>query len=80
MRKEVRMPSATIRSKGQVTIPKEVREALGLQAGHRVAFQVRQDKVVEMRREDVDLMSLCGIFKPRVKGVTLEEMEKAIAP
>ena len=72
------MPTATVTSKGQITIPKEVRETLGLEAGHRVSFQIREDKVVEMHPENVDLMSLFGIFKPQVKGVTLEEMEEAI--
>jgi len=65
-------------SKGQITIPKEVRDALGLEAGHRIAFQVRENGVVEMRPETVDLLSLCGIFKPAVKGVTLDDMEEAI--
>jgi AbrB family looped-hinge helix DNA binding protein len=77
-RREVRLSTATVTSKGQITIPKEVRETLGLAAGHRVSFQIRADKVVEMRPENVDLMSLFGIFKPRVKGVTLEDMEEAI--
>ena len=72
------MSTATVTSKGQITIPKEVRKTLGLAAGHRVSFQIREDKVVEMRPENVDLMSLFGIFKPRVKGVTLEEMDEAI--
>lgn len=72
------MATATVTSKGQITIPKEVREALGLETGHRVAFQLKEDGVVEMRSENLDLMSLCGILKPKVKGVTLEDMEKAI--
>jgi AbrB family looped-hinge helix DNA binding protein len=72
------MPAATMTSKGQITIPKEVRDALGLEAGHRIAFQVREDGVVEMHLETVDLLSLCGIFKPSVKGVTLDDMEEAI--
>ena len=72
------MPTATVTSKGQITIPKEVRETLGLGTGHRVSFQIREGKVVEMRPENVDLMSLFGIFKPRVKGVTLEDMDEAI--
>ncbi|HEV2852995.1 MAG TPA: type II toxin-antitoxin system PrlF family antitoxin [Thermoanaerobaculia bacterium] len=72
------MSTATVTSKGQITIPKEVRKSLGLEAGHRVSFQIREDNVVEMRPENVDLMSLFGIFKPRVKGVTLEDMNEAI--
>jgi AbrB family looped-hinge helix DNA binding protein len=72
------MPTATVTSKGQITIPKEVRETVGLQAGHRVSFEVREDGVVEMHPETVDLMSLCGIIKPAVRGVTIEEMDEAI--
>jgi AbrB family looped-hinge helix DNA binding protein len=72
------MPSATLTSKGQITVPKEVREALSLEAGHRVAFVLREDGVVEMRPETVDLMSLFGAIKPRITGVTLEDMDEAI--
>ena len=72
------MSSATMTSKGQITIPKEVRDAVGLETGRRVSFLVREDHVVEMRPDEVDLLSLCGILKPKVKGVTLEDMEEAI--
>jgi len=72
------MPTATLTSKGQVTIPKEVRDTLGLQAGHRVSFEVREDGVVELHPETVDLMSLCGIIKPAVRGVTVRDMDEAI--
>jgi AbrB family looped-hinge helix DNA binding protein len=65
-------------SKGQITVPKEVRDVLGLEAGHRVSFQIREDGVVELLPETVDLMSLRGIFKPVVQGVTVEDMEEAI--
>lgn len=72
------MATATVTSKGQITIPKEVRDALGLETGHRVSFRVREDRVVEMHPENEDLMSLCGILKPVVKGVTLEDMKEAV--
>jgi AbrB family looped-hinge helix DNA binding protein len=72
------MPTATVTSKGQITIPKEVRDALGLESGHQVSFLLREDGVAEMHPETVDLMSLYGILKPSVRGVTLENMEKAI--
>jgi AbrB family looped-hinge helix DNA binding protein len=76
--RERKMAAATVTSKGQITIPKEVREALGLETGHRVSFQVRKDGVVEMSSENLDVMSLCGVLKPSVRGVTVEDMEKAI--
>jgi AbrB family looped-hinge helix DNA binding protein len=78
MIEEVRMSTATITSKGQITIPKEVRDALGLDTGHRVAFLLREDGVAEMRPENMDLMSLCGVLKPSVKGVTVEDMKEAV--
>ena len=67
------MPAATITSKGQITIPKEVRKALSLETGDRVAFLVREDGVAEMHPETVELMSLFGAIKPRVKGVSLRD-------
>ena len=73
------MPSATITSKGQVTIPKEVRQVLGLEVGDRLAFEVRDDGVVEIHPETVDIMSLCGIIKPKIRGVTIEKMKRDIA-
>ena len=72
------MPTATIKNEGQITIPKEVREALNLHTGHRVAFSIREDGVVEMRPDTVDLMSLYGIVRPSVQGVTLADMNEAI--
>jgi AbrB family looped-hinge helix DNA binding protein len=72
------MAAATVTSKGQITIPKEIREALGLKTGHRVSFHVREDGVVEMSSENLDVMSLCGALKPAVRGVTLKDMEEAI--
>ncbi len=72
------MPAATITSKGQITIPKEVRKALSLETGDRVAFLVREDGVAEMHPETVELMSLFGAIKPRVKGVSLGDMDDAI--
>ena len=72
------MPSATLTSKGQITLPKEIRDSLELEPGDRVAFRLRTDGVVELVPETVDLMSLRGVFKPRVRGVTVEAMNGAI--
>lgn len=44
------MPNAKITSKGQVTIPAEVREALGLKKGDMLAFEVQADYVTVRRR------------------------------
>ena len=72
------MPSSTLTSKGQITLPKEIRESLALGPGDRLAFRLREDGVVEMVPETVDVLDLCGIFKPKVRGVTVEAMNEAI--
>ncbi|MDH3816153.1 MAG: type II toxin-antitoxin system PrlF family antitoxin [Acidobacteriota bacterium] len=72
------MPSTTLTSKGQVTIPKIVRDELGLREGDRVAFRILEDGTVIVEPETVDLLDLKGILKPSRKGVTIAEMDKAI--
>lgn len=52
------MPSihevATITSKGQITLPKSIRQALGVDYGGKVAFDLNGSKVVVSRVEDVE--------------------------
>ena len=73
------MTEATLTSKGQITIPKVVRDALGLSTGDRIEF-LGTDKgfvIVPVKR---DLNALCGIFKGRrAKPATLDEIKAAIA-
>ncbi|HUU01463.1 MAG TPA: AbrB/MazE/SpoVT family DNA-binding domain-containing protein [Myxococcota bacterium] len=73
------MAAATLTSKGQITIPKEIRDALGLENGDRVAFRLREDGVVELHPETLDLVSLHGILKPKKRGVSLDDMERDAA-
>ena len=72
------MPSATLTSKGQVTIPKTVRDELGLREGDRVAFRVLDDGTVVVEPETIDLLDLAGTLIPRRKGVTVADMDDAI--
>lgn len=72
------MPYSRITSKGQITIPKAVREVLGVEQGDRVAFRIRDDGVVVVEPETLDLLCLRGRLKPRRRGVTLEEMDAAV--
>jgi len=39
------MDASTVTSKGQVTIPKEIRRALGIRQGSRIAFATRNGRV-----------------------------------
>jgi antitoxin PrlF len=72
------MASATITSKGQITVPKEIRVALGVHPGDRLAFRAREDGTVVVEAETVDLMTLRGTLKSKRKGVTVEAMNEAI--
>jgi antitoxin PrlF len=72
------MSTATLTSKGQVTIPKPVRDALGLHTGDRIAFVVRSDGVVEIRPETVDLKRLYGSLAYRGRAIGVEAMDGAV--
>ena len=73
------MPVATLTSKGQITLPISVRNALGLSAGAQVDFlPVDGSFILVPVRSDV--ASLKGRFAGRVKKpVSVEAMNEAIA-
>lgn len=73
------MPSATVTSKGQVTIPKRVRDALGVKAGDRLDFVIEDDGRVVVRAGTLSVRDLQGILRrPGRRPVSLAEMEAAI--
>ena len=73
------MTTATITSKGQVTIPKDVRSRLGIGAGDRIEFVEIQDGVFQIVAATQDVQALKGIVPKPKKAVTIEEMNRAIA-
>jgi antitoxin PrlF len=69
---------STVTAKGQATIPKAIRERLGVKPGDRVKFFLHPDgSVVLLPR--VPVSKLRGIVASRRGPVTLEEMDAAIA-
>ena len=67
---------SAITSKGQATIPKRVRDRLGLKPGDRVRFFFHPDgSVVLLPR--LPASALRGIVTPRQRTATVEEMEDA---
>lgn len=72
------MPSSTITSKGQITLPKAVRDALGVDTGDRVAFRIEEDGRVIVEPETGDLLALRGLVKPRRRGVSISDMNDVI--
>jgi AbrB family looped-hinge helix DNA binding protein len=53
--------AAKMSSKGQITVPKAVRDALGIGAGDSVVFRVEGNRAVLARTPD--FLSLAGTFK-----------------
>ncbi|WP_370617309.1 AbrB/MazE/SpoVT family DNA-binding domain-containing protein [Mumia qirimensis] len=73
------MPTATVTSKGQITIPAAVRASLGLHAGDRVQFIELPDGNYELRPATSSVRTLKGFFGPwDGDPVTVEEMDAAI--
>ena len=69
----------TMTSKGQITIPSEVRDALKLEPGTRFYVAARNGQVVAIPKNK-NLMDLAGIVKlPPVVSLSLEDMEESVA-
>jgi antitoxin PrlF len=72
------MPTATVTSKGQITIPVKVRKALGLKPGVRVDFYEIEPGEFVLRPKTASIRDLEGCV-PRLDYVpTIEEMNEAI--
>lgn len=76
------MPDTTVSTKGQVVIPKEIRDRLGWRPGTSLLIEERGDQVVlrqtrRVRRTTVDELSGCLPYNGPPKSV--EEMDEGIA-
>jgi AbrB family looped-hinge helix DNA binding protein len=72
------MPSSTITSKGQMTLPKEIRERLGVRQGDRVEFRTDRAGRVWVEPATEDLLKLRGLFGPVDRPRTQEELDDAV--
>jgi antitoxin PrlF len=75
------MAISTLTSKGQITIPKEVRERLGVKEGDRLIFQFDERGYLSLRPEsEGPLGRLPGLLRHLAKEqpVTVEEMKEAV--
>jgi looped-hinge helix DNA binding domain, AbrB family len=74
------MSIATVTTKGQVTIPKEIRDYLKLETGSKVEFLIDENGDVKVVPLNVPLEALSGVLhRPGMKTATIEEMEAALA-
>ena len=73
------MSSSTLLSRGRITIPKEVRNFLGLQSGDRIDFTVSEDGRVILTRSTIDIAELDGLLAaPGTKAASVEDMTSAV--
>ena len=68
-----------VTTKGQLTIPKEIRERLGLNKGGNVSLTLEDDNRVVLSPKRVRLRDLAGILGKPPRSLTLEEMDDVIA-
>jgi antitoxin PrlF len=59
--------SATITSKGQITIPKKLREVLDLQEGKKILFHLEKGQKAIHITAAPDILELAGTFQVRRK-------------
>jgi antitoxin PrlF len=73
------MSSARVTSKGQVTIPKRIRDFLQVKSGDRLDFDIEAPGKVVVRPGGTDVRALKGILRrPGRRPVSLQAMEAAI--
>jgi AbrB family looped-hinge helix DNA binding protein len=73
------MPIATLTSKGQITLPKTIRDRLRVDTGDQIDFVVNERGDIVVRPVSLDIIELKGLLKrPRHHGVTVEKMNAAI--
>lgn len=74
------MPTATLTSKGQITIPKAVRESLHLHSGDRVEFVVHGATEALVRPITKSVDEVFGqLYDPNQAALTVKEMDAAVA-
>lgn len=72
------MSNSTLTSKGQTTVPKEIRDHLGLQPGDRIEFVIDGEGRVVLLPASFDAGDLPGILPKPKRPISIEDMELVI--
>ena len=75
----INMTTATLTSKGQITIPTMVRAALGIEAGDRVEFVQVEPGHFELVAATQSVTALKGLVRKSASPVSITDMNQAIA-
>ena len=73
------MTTATLTSKGQITMPAEVRRALQVETGDKIEFIQIEPGRFELMAATRSVRELKGMFGPASRVVSIDEMNTAIA-
>ena len=72
------MSTSTLISKGQTTIPKDIRTRLNLHPGDRLEFVIDEDGRVLVLPASIDASEIAGMLKPPTRPVSVKGMNQAI--
>lgn len=74
------MPTSTLTSKGQITLPKEVRDHLHVAEGDRLEFLIADDGSVSLRPVAGSVRTLLGLLhREGMAALPVDEMDRAVA-
>lgn len=73
------MTTATLTSKGQITIPAPVRAALGLESGSRIEFVETEKGKFLIVPATSSVLDLKGMLRKPATPISIEDMNQAIA-
>ena len=69
------MAEAAVTSKGQITIPAEIRKRMNLGSQDKVVFTLLPNGTTVMRAKNRSIRSLAGSVKPSKKRVAIKDMK-----
>lgn len=73
-----RVAVSKITSKGQVTIPEEIRREYRLQAGDQVQWEITDRGTIELRKAGGSLEDLARVLPRPSRTATVEDMDAAV--
>lgn len=69
---------STVSEKGQLVIPRAIRQALDVQRGDKLTWMVSDDGTIRVSVAKGDLMARKGRIKSAGRSVSIEEMDEAV--
>lgn len=71
------MPESKLSTKGQVVVPKPIRDHLGLKTGDKLDFVILESGEVLLKPRTRDIRTLRGMVKPSIH-LSIDEISQAV--